>query len=252
MVDAGDSSARPPVTSEPRELHAVGDPYVGPLLGSLGGRNYLARCVGGVVVGIDYTVNGPEAATDSNRLTFVVPRCALLSVSGTSVSLGAATPVTWTEALADGTVAQASEFPELSTATTLACPPGEVVVAFFGGADPIVLASGSSTFAVRSFGIDCAALVLDVDSTRVELGAIEFIPASGIAPDPATTPIALYSFCGDQDVASGVAVRWGNWTDDVGVECSTLRWGFAAGHSCAVGDDCQSGVCSGSGTCAAP
>src|SRR5262245_41786522 len=76
-----------PVVDEARPIRALGDEVATALLGGFTGRDDRARCVEGVLVGLDYRFNDSSTEPFPSRLTFVRPICAVPNVLDDGVDL---------------------------------------------------------------------------------------------------------------------------------------------------------------------
>ena len=240
-ADAGPLLPDPTAMDAERPIRALGDTLATGLLGGQTGRDERARCVEGVLVGLDYRFNDGTAQFP-DRLTFVSPVCATPNVFGKSLDLSEPASIAWSEVGGDGTEALRPE-----PTHRLLCPEGYAIVGLTGSMDE--LQTGPQIFAVRELEIDCAPLLVKPERVDIARGAIATVAAERVSPAPGALRVDIACDPGTT-AATGAIVRWGSWLDGVGLQCSRLAWPFTTGHGCALDDDCQSGRCGSFATCA--
>lgn len=184
------------------------------------------------MIGVDYRYNA-GGQTFPDRLTFVAPTCASLSLPGTELELEPGAAVAWTQPDDDGAAMSADP------SHPLRCPAGYVVVGFDVTTD--ARPEGNPVVVVRSLSLDCAPLSLNAETSEVTVGSIVSIHSEGIAPRDGV--LAFPADCPDARVAAGIVLHSDSFVEDFGLQCASLTWPFAAGHGCATQADCQSNAC---------
>jgi hypothetical protein len=246
--DAGgrdDAAPLPPDSSESiaeRPIRALGDASATALMGAETGRDERARCVEGVLVGLDYRFNDSTHESFPNRFTFVAPVCATPNVSARSLELSEPASVAWSVVGGD-----AAEVVRPVPTHQLRCPEGYAIVGLTGSMDEVQ--TSPQVFAVRELEMDCAPLLVDAGRVDIARGPIASVAAKAVSPAPGALHVEVACEVGTT-VATGALVSWGSWLDGVGLQCSRLGWPFTGGHGCALDEDCQSGVCQAFATCA--
>jgi hypothetical protein len=127
----------------------------------------------------------------------------------------------------------------------LVCPTRLVVAGARGNMDPL-----SSTYIIRDITLECAPAneVPASSQVIVDRGGATFVTSS-ILP---FAGVEQYSIgCDNGNVATGLFESSGSWMDGFALSCTSLRRPRVAGDACSAADACQSGVCNGSGSCAA-
>jgi hypothetical protein len=246
LADAGPAlgDAGTPLPSEPveppqpdaaRPIRALGETSATPLVGGPSGKEELARCVQGILVGLDYRFNDSTAAAFSDRLIIVAPVCAVPSVSAGTVALDEPAVVAWSVIGGDGT-----DVVRPVPTRQLRCPEGYAIVGLTGSMDEVL--ASPQTFAVRELEIQCAPLLVSAERVDIARGVVARVAAERFSSLPGSIAIEVECESGTT-AATGATVRWGSWLDGVGLQCSRLVWPFADGHGCVLDDECQSGVC---------
>jgi hypothetical protein len=225
-----------------RPLRTMESTFESAFIGGRLGPEHRARCVDGVVDGIDYLHNDIAARDLPARLTLLSPSCGRLALLDDALELESSAPVSWTS-----TGKGAAGQPSPHRTGSLHCPQDHVLVGIAGSLAPAP--ENPKAYAIRQLSIDCAPLVWDVERSTVRVGhSIESVAALGISSRPGAR--SFHALCeSDDSAATGVTLRSSSWLDGLGLECSSVRWPFTEGHRCVADEDCQSGACDDDGTC---
>lgn len=243
--DAGADTAPSPdaFPPEPPRPIALGEP--GPVIelagNARGGGARAADCPGAVLAGIYYRYFTATGAFP-NRLSFVAPICGALQPTAPVLAFGGLTDARWL----DVATGESVELPPLRATeqeASVFCPGDEVVVG--SGTtfdDPVDI-----SVAFRTLTLSCATLSSDPERVDIVQGPVTVSSAPGLSPTRGA--FAVEQPCPPGSAASALELRSGAWLDGYGLRCSLIRWPFDAGHACASGTECQSGVCGAAATC---